>query len=352
MRPWAVIFMLTTLLASAPAAARSVGELSAFKDWSAVCDNLRTCTAFGWHTGDLAFTAWLKLSRGGAGRDLPTIRIAMMPEDGAAPASAYWRLAVDGKVIPGLPPLKVTEDQDYRRVDLAGDQAMTLVAAMRSGSTLTAIEGAKPVMAISLNGATAALLWLDDRQQRLGATTALVRKGPKPAEAVPAPPPAPLIVAAPAVSQAGLPKKVPAAITGLMGDDCDVDTAVASFPPIIARLAQGKVLWGPVCSTGAYNVLHVFFIADEQGRGARKVIFPEPPGAKPAGYEELMNVDYDPKTRILTSFSKGRGMGDCGSDSAWVWDGKAFRLLSERVMPECLGVSPDNWPSIWRARVK
>jgi hypothetical protein len=65
-----------------------------------------------------------------------------------------------------------------------------------------------------------------------------------------------------------------------------------------------------------------------------------------------MNVEYDPKTRTLTSFAKARGLGDCGSNQTWVWDGQAFQLLSETDMPQCRGAPPDDWPSRYVAKVR
>jgi hypothetical protein len=110
------------------------------------------------------------------------------------------------------------------------------------------------------------------------------------------------------------------------------------------------MLWGPQCTSGAYNAVNVFFIGDEHGRGLKRVRFPEPPGADQPGDDELFNPSYDAKTQTLTMFSKARGIGDCGEAASWVWDGKAFQVVSDTVMTACRGVPSDDWPALFVSR--
>lgn len=351
MRRLAFTTLLLALAAAQPTQARAPnpGELTSFKDWSVACDNLRTCVAFGWPAGDGIDQAWVKVARGGGGNDQPTVTIVMIPEDAGKPG--VWRLAVDGKPVAALGAVTfVIDDVGGRRAVLTGGQARSLIDALRGGSVMTASQDGQTVLTISLSGLSASLLWIDDHQKRIGTLSALTRKGAAPASGVPAVGPLPVIRVAAAASQAGLPKAMPATIKAMMGDECDPANVGPSDEPIIARLGPGKVLWGPVCEAAAYNATSIFFIADEQGRGAARVVFPEPPGA--AASDTLTNADYDPKTRIMSTFSKGRGMGDCGSQASWVWDDARFQLLSETVMSECKGVPSEDWPSIWRAQVR
>jgi hypothetical protein len=51
-------------------------------------------------------------------------------------------------------------------------------------------------------------------------------------------------------------------------------------------------------------------------------------------------------------FNKGRGIGDCGSTSDWVWDGRAFRMVGAKSMPECHGVAEADWAPLYRAERK
>jgi hypothetical protein len=54
----------------------------------------------------------------------------------------------------------------------------------------------------------------------------------------------------------------------------------------------------------------------------------------------------------LRTFNKGRGIGDCGDEESWIWDGKTFRLAEVKTMPHCRGVPGDDWPVIYRAERK
>ena len=68
------------------------------------------------------------------------------------------------------------------------------------------------------------------------------------------------------------------------------------------------------------------------------------------GYEVIaVNPIFDAKTMTLSSFSKGRGLGDCGTSEDWVWDGKTFRLALLKMMGQCRAVPLDDWPTLYRA---
>ena len=66
----------------------------------------------------------------------------------------------------------------------------------------------------------------------------------------------------------------------------------------------------------------------------------------------LTNPHFDPDTMTLSSFDKGRGLGDCGTYEQWVWDGKAFRMALLKVMPHCKGIPIADWPVLYRAERK
>jgi hypothetical protein len=39
----------------------------------------------------------------------------------------------------------------------------------------------------------------------------------------------------------------------------------------------------------------------------------------------------------MSSYGKGRRLGDCGSAENYVWYGNKFRLIDAGAMPECRG---------------
>jgi hypothetical protein len=335
-------------LAIGLAGAAKAQEVKHFKAWLAVCDNLKTCAAYGFAPDDADSPGYVKLGRAAGPSASPRVVLQVLDNNGDDTAGLKLKVAVDGVVVPGLSALATKINDEGPRAELAGDQAQTLIAAIRNGATLT-LSGGKTPTWISLSGAAASLLWIDDSQGRVGTVTALGAHGTKPASAVPPAPAAPMIRAAALASQARLATKLPASIAKAPGiSDCD--TGDDHPDPFIARLGVGQVLWAPVCSEGAYNLLYLTFVGDETG-GHLQVVRLPPAIGEASDDGQVMNLDYDAKTGVLSSFSKLRGLGDCGEQTSWVWDGKAFRVVDDATMPDCHGVTPDEWPSVFHASV-
>ena len=53
---------------------------------------------------------------------------------------------------------------------------------------------------------------------------------------------------------------------------------------------------------------------------------------------------------LLTSYAKGRGLGDCGVSQSLAWDGRRLRLVDQSEMPECRGNT--DTITTWRAKVE
>lgn len=320
-------------------------DSGSFGDWAVVCDNVQVCTAMGFgELGEMGSSALLQVSRGAGPEAEATISLIT-----AGAAAASLRLAVDGVSPSGLgavPATPMADDPERRITELTSAQTRALLAVLANGKSLTLMEGQNPAAAISLAGSSAALRFMDDRQKRAGTVTALVARGGRPASAVPAPLQPPAIKAAPAVSQARLPATPFPAMQAQLRD-CDDDIAELGFAPEVARLGQGRLFWGVVCSRGAYNVIYRLFLTDERGGDVRPLELSYPGDETTS---ELMNISFDPKTQTLMNFDKGRGLGDCGAITEWIWTGAAFAVAHQVLMPECQGVMSDYWPVSYRSR--
>lgn len=348
--------MKASLLAAAAAlasvlvswdAAQAAGTKT-IKDWTGVCNNLGDCVAYGFSEEGSDTDAYLKIERQAGPTAL--LRVSLVYDSSGAQPAQTWTLSLDGKPIPGLGPVHAAGGENGARATLTGPAAESLIAALRNGQSLELNAGGKSLEGVSLAGSAAVLLWLDDQQGRVGTATALARPGPKPAASVPPPTALPLIAPAPAVDQKGVPAHAPRSmVKGLVA--CDLDPGVKP-DDIVARLAPGLVLWGPECDSGAYNRMTVFFLGDEHGGHPRRVRFPVPPGAEGTDLGELINAEFDPKTQTMATFAKSRGIGDCGDVTDWVWDGKAFRVISQTTMPLCRGMLSDDWPVLFASRQK
>lgn len=342
-----LLIAATAALALVPAAASAAG-VKTFKAWYAVCNNQRACVAFGFPGEDTDTGGYVRIARGAAPGAVPAVSLAITADD--APKAGVWTVQVDGRTVPGLATVAVAGGDDGQSVKLSPAQGAALIDAMRNGQQMSVLAGGKSVFSLPLSGSAATLLWIDDQQQRVGTVTALGRRGDKPAASIPPVPAPPVLHAAPAASQAGLPKRVPAAVWKARGRDCTAEAGGVADAPLIARLAPGLVLWGPVCDQGAYSIGNSLMLGDEHGGNLRPLKLSYPAGLDEHAVSELADPDFEPKTGTLSSFAKGRGIGDCGEVLSWVWDGKAFQLLNADVMTECHGVPMDDWPNLWTAR--
>ncbi|MFC3077905.1 DUF1176 domain-containing protein [Phenylobacterium terrae] len=336
----ALIGFLAAGVVALAGAARA--ESGAFGDWIVVCDNVRTCNAYGFSDQDTEQLSYIRITRSGAAGAAPTISISANGE-----GSAVWRLEIDGFAVVDQVPASAGKDEVYQRAVLSSAQTATLLKGLANGGILSIWRGRDIVSAISLKGSSAALRWADDRQKRAGTVTALVAKGPKPASAVPAVPPPPLVRAAAPVSQAGLPKALPDAIK-YPWESCDDDIGELGIDPQVFRLAPGLLMWQTACSRGAYNIIYDFSLLDEKGTLKGAPDFPYESGMAESG--RLMNAEFDPGSQTLTNFDKARGLGDCGAFTSWVWTGQAFALKRSEVMPDCRGVPLDDWPTEFVSR--
>lgn len=301
-------------------------EMREFREWRAVCDNLGRCAAY---AADGMDGGWVMITRE-AGASAPA-RVAA--------GLAGWgdestpRLVLDG-----------------REVDPAADNGRDLAQALSQGQALT-LGGAEQSVTLSLAGAAAALLWIDDKQGRVGTPTALMRRGDQDAGTVPGPAPAPRVFPAPAASQAGLPDEdvtLPAALARLPEVRTCTSELLPGMTPLhtVDRLGEGTYLWGVECFRGAYNLGQRFWITGEDGANPRPADFPSATGE---GGPELVNAAFDPDSATLDAFARGRGLGDCGVIQHWVWTGERFVLTLEKSMTECAGMTPDLWPTLYRA---
>lgn len=323
----------------------ALADSGGFGAWSVVCDNARVCTAFGFgELGEIGSSGFVRVTRGAGPAEAPVIDLVT-----AGTVAASLALAVDGVTPRGLaavPATPIENDPERRLSELTREQSAELLAVLANGSELTLKEGRNPAITISLSGSSAALRFMDDRQKRAGTTTALVARGAAPASSIPAPPALPKVTAARPVAQDNLPWEPSAALQARLGD-CDEDIADLGLDPQVARLAPGKIFWGAVCSRGAYNVIYSLFLTDEAGGNVQALNVPYADGERVA---ELMNIDFDPETQTLTNFDKGRGLGDCGALTSWVWTGTEFVMTHQTLMPDCQGVTSEYWPVSYRSR--
>ena len=314
-------------------------ERRVFGDWTATCDNGRRCAA---HSG-LGTGSWLMVRLDAGPEARPEILINMSAISGVA-----IRLVIDG--------------QSQALIGPKGDAVTFSVPAADVPATLVRLAAAREINLVAPDfenriptaGASAALLWIDERQGRLGTVTALIRKGDRPAATVPAAPALPAVVAARVINQSGFgdeAQTLPAALEALPAvKACRAETsynADISQAVMSARLDAATELWAVPCFSGAYNIGHDWYVTGPGGRNPHLATLASADGKPSNG---TVNGGYSAATRTITAFSKGRGLGDCGVASTWTWTGRAFVLSEESTMEDCEGMPSDLWPTTWRTR--
>ncbi|GGC66069.1 hypothetical protein GCM10010994_25880 [Chelatococcus reniformis] len=331
-------------LAAAPAVAQvpASGPLRGFKDWVIGCDNLRGCTALGL-MADQGTGGFLRIERGGAAAAEPVVRFSVMVE-AAEPKDAALTVVVDGQGAPAVDHRPARLQDGQVSLVLRGPSARGFIEALRLAHavTLTLFDGTKAVqeVKVSLAGAAAALLFMDDQQKRTGTETALVDHGGASAAAEP-PVPALPAVAAMRMTVIDKPGRRPAGVPKPKDKGCPGDD-------LVIRLSAGEVLWGVCAFAAAYNWGYSFW---RVGAGAPTALKFALPGADPHDDGHvLVNPALRADGLAITALNKGRGLGDCGVIADWAWDGSAFRPVRIAEMRACGGVPPDDWPVLLRAQ--
>jgi len=332
----AALVLLTPLVGEARVISPSEAS---FKDWTVVCDNLRNCEADGFAADEAEKAAILRLTRGGAPGAPALIDLVLMDDTSAAPRGKPMVLAIDGR-----PVMTVPANGDGT-ASLTPTQVGPLLGAARNGTALSIRLEDNEVGVVSLAGMVAALRMIDDQQRRVGTVTAMVAKGAAPLSAVPPQPAPPVVRRAPAVAQTGLAAKPPASVKAFSDKlECEIYQDTASGAPEAHRLAADTVLWQIPCGAGAYNFTSLLVMVDNKGGGARLAPLDG------VGDGMAVNVQYDPKTRLLSAYDKQRGVGDCGESREWAWTGQAFVLTHAASMPVCQGQG--DWPTSYQAKVE
>lgn len=316
-------------------------EMKIFGDWGVACDNGRRCEMTSLIPGESGF------ADEGSGDDVFSLLVTRAPGpaggfvvtvDLRERATGARTLETDGKPLARLA-------SGQTSTEFTGAEAERIVAAMIQGKQLW-LTGSPVKGHVSLAGSSAALRYIDAGQGRAGTVTAAVAKGAAPASAVPAAPALPRVQA---VKPAGRPAPISAALRASMGkgSDCDKIYVGSSYKPETERhaLGGGKTLVLIPCGAGAYNFSTVPYVV----AGGKAVVarFDMAPSWGEEGSTMLVNASWDARTGRLTSYAKGRGIGDCGASQAYVWDGAMFRLVEARTMGECRGSA--NWLTTWRA---
>jgi len=317
------------------AAVAHAADLKTFKDWVVGCDNGLLCQASAMMPeSDVSVT--LTVRRAPQGNAAPQVWLRSLDTDPVDVSADGKRLGIHLK----------KNDDDAMVVDPA--DAVRLLDALRVAKSVEALDAAgKPVGNVLVDGASAAMLYMDEQQHRIGTVGALVRRGDKPDSSVPAPPALPVIDTV--RGSAKPPAKLSPAFVARVrkANDCpdEHDPNLVSEDRLDATHTFATITL--LCQSGAYNYISAAYVITD-GQAPRDAAFDDDKDRQ-EGDTLHYNLGWVPAERRLSAFFKGRGIGDCGGRQEYAWDGARLRRVKLEEMDDCRGVV--DFISAWRARV-
>ncbi|CAM6687121.1 MULTISPECIES: DUF1176 domain-containing protein [Enterobacter cloacae complex] len=320
-----------------------------FSDWQVTCNNQNFCVArnTGEHRGLV-----MSLSRSAGAKTDASLRIDL----GGLSAPPVKEPDIAPRLLLDNVPLKLTSQHWqltpwHLKTDDTGT-ITTFLKTIQEGQALT-LRGGKQT--ISLAGLKAALLFIDAQQKRVGSETAWIKKGDSPPLSVPP---------APALKKVAVVNPTPTPLTHnelnnlldygnwrMNHSQCSLDPNRREVR--VTALTDDKALMIISCEAGAYNTVDLAWLVSRKKPFAARSVrlrLPFTPSSQSSDME-LMNASFDEKTRELTTLALGRGIGDCGIQTRWRFNGQRFRLVRYAEEPSCDNWNgPDAWPTLWITR--
>lgn len=342
--------LIVALLATVSASAGVLPSYDHYKEWLIACDNGLRCEARGMSTKRLAPQLSILREAGPEGALHITI---------AAPFRFNLSgLDMDGADLSLGDTEKIEVHPSRTIVKIAqADAARTFIQKIRNGNYL---EFRDQDSKISLSGLTAALLRMDERQQRLGTQTALIRRGRAPANTIAPPPPLPHIEkgeSAPGLNheeERTLLDAVQEFHANPLNTYCY--GAMHLLTPVATRAwaidAHRALVAVPCTLTNIRQVQSFMYIADRSPGGVIELFQPSlhfESSAEPITLIALSEPDFDPSTGRLFASRKYLSSATCGHAGEWQWQNGKFILAHFTRQNHCGGNTPGNWPVIYRS---
>jgi len=346
--------LLATIAAATGVPAVQPSEIRTFKDWAVGCDNGGDCQAVSLtpEASGARYDEWegpILINRTAGSDEILKVQILFEAKD-----MDRYKMIVDGRLVDTGPIVQ----GDYP-IEIVGEDAKKVAQAIINGKHLI-IQGPgdENITRISLAGSSAALRHIDQKQGRAGTETALVAKGSRAFR------PANFTIPTIIVDAWDAAKLVPETsdIIALAEDSrCEQDRFGVVEDQVFPLGKRGNVFRALVlisCGAGAYNFSSAPYVGEyiENPRATSGWAFaPAKFDRQPSWGDEgadplLVNANWNEQDQTLSSYGKGRGLGDCGSAENYVWDGDMFRLIEASAMQECRGAY--EWITIWRAKYR
>ena len=325
------------LLALLPvvAMATSIKGIGNYQDWDLVCDNTGTCRMAGYQEkGDDPVS--ILFTRAAGENAAVEGKFTILPfgeADRDVQVGQDIEIWLNGKSLG-----KVKHISDDAPDKLTEEQTKALLSGLKKESEIRLTYG-KTTLKVSDKGAAAAMLKMDEFQQRLNTPSALIRQGQE-KHAVLAPKVEPKIDAVSVNNRKTIELKRGEkqfnhvlALLRKAHDGC-VDEDLESQDITIYPLTQNKVLAEALCARAAYQYTNYYAVLDDKLSKVEQVLADQ---YNEAGYDEKQGYAF------VRGIYKGRVIGDCWNSEDAVWNGKIFIRTSEWTTGSCKGFTGGAW---------
>ena len=326
--------LLLTLLPVA-AMATSIKGIGNYQDWDLVCDNTGTCRMAGYQdeSSDPVSILFTRAAGENAAVEGKFTILQFGEADRDVQVGQDIEIWLNGKSLG-----KVKHISDDAPDKLTEEQTKALLSGLKKESEIRLTYG-KTTLKVSDKGAAAAMLKMDEFQQRLNTPSALIRQGQE-KHAVLAPKVEPKIDAVSVknrkTTELKLGEKQYDNVLALLRkahDGC-VDVDLESQDITIYPLTHNKVLAEALCFEGAYQGTNYYAVLDDKLSKVEQVLAEQ---YNEAGYDEKQGYAF-----VRGSY-KGRALGDCLAGQDAVWNGKIFIRTSEWTTGSCKGLPGGTW---------
>ena len=327
--------LLALLPLSAMAASTSIQGIGNYQDWDLVCDNTGTCRMAGYQD-ESSDPVSILFTRAAGENAAVEGKLTILPfgeADRDVQVGQDIEIWLNGKSLG-----KVKHISDDAPDKLTEEQTKALLSGLKKESEIRLTYG-KTTLKVSDKGAAAAMLKMDEFQQRLNTPSALIRQG-KEKHAVLAPQAAPKVEAVSVNNHKTIELKLGEkqydnvlALLRKAHDGC-VDEDLESQDITIYPLTHNKVLAEALCFKGAYQSTNYYAVLDDKLSKVEQVLAEQ---YNEAGYDEKQGYAF-----VRGSY-KGRALGDCLAGQDAVWNGKIFIRTSEWTTGSCKGLPGGTW---------
>ena len=318
------VILLSLLPLTAMAAPSLKGFEKTYQDWDLICDNTGTCNMAGYqeerdgseHPVSILFT------RSAGEQASVTAQLALLPED---VGNKTAEIILNGQ---SLGTFQNFSEEGIAK--LSEKQTTELLTALKGNASIEVIFGEFKEK-VSDKGAAAAMLKMDEFQQRLNTPSALIRQGQE-KHAVLAPQAAPKIEAVSVNNHKTIELKRGEkqfkhvlALLRKAYDGC-VDEDLESQDITLYPLTQNKILAEALCASGAYQSTNYYAVLDDKLSKVEQVLADQYNGVGGDGKQGYA---------FVRGSYKGHAFGDCWNGQDAVWNGKIFIRTSDWMTGGC-----------------